>query len=108
MLEPLKNAITFDGKNSFCTLQDICTIPHGFLKTLKIHLHILFYIVAKFSSSGREDVDVRTLGRGRPFMFEIVNSRKVNFTPEELLEVQKDINKDTKDIFIRDLQKVNK
>ena len=83
MLEPLKNAITFDGKNSFCTLQDIYTIPHGFcrfsdvLKTLKIHLHILFYIVAKFSSSGREDVDVRTLGRGRPFMFEIVNSYNI-------------------------------
>jgi tRNA pseudouridine synthase 10 len=53
-------------------------------------------------------VDVRTLGRGRPFMFEIINSRTVNFTPEELLQIQKDINNNTKDIFVRDLQVVNK
>ncbi len=34
---------------------------------------------ARFSSSGREDIDVRTLGRGRPFMFEVVNPRRTKF-----------------------------
>ena len=34
---------------------------------------------ARFSSSGREDIDVRTLGRGRPFMFEVVNPRRTMF-----------------------------
>ena len=29
----------------------------------------------KFSSAGREDIDVRMLGGGRPFAFEIVNAR---------------------------------
>merc|ERR1712007_363983 len=67
-----------------------------------------FGIVAKFSSSGREDVDVRTLGRGRPFMFEIVNSRKVNFTLEELSNIQSKINSKSKDIYVRDLQVVKK
>lgn len=31
-----------------------------------------------FSSSGREDVDVRCLGNGRPFALEIADSRKMN------------------------------
>ena len=66
------------------------------------------FLVAKFSSSGREDVDVRTLGRGRPFMFEIVNSRKVNFTSEELSKIQDNINTNSKEIFVRDLQVVKK
>ena len=68
----------------------------------------LLIVVAKFSSSGREDVDVRTLGRGRPFMFEIVNSRKVNFTLEELSNIQSKINSKSKDIYVRDLQVVKK
>ena len=67
-----------------------------------------YFLVAKFSSSGREDVDVRTLGRGRPFMFEIVNSRKVNFTSEELSKIQDNINTNSKEIFVRDLQVVKK
>merc|ERR1712110_242055 len=64
--------------------------------------------VAKFSSSGREDVDVRMLGKGRPFLFELVNSRKVNLTSTELDTIQCDINLLTKDIFVRDLQLVTK
>ena len=71
-------------------------------------LTVLHFLVAKFSSSGREDVDVRTLGRGRPFMFEIVNSRKVNFTSEELSKIQDNINTNSKEIFVRDLQVVKK
>eukprot|EP00899_Mesostigma_viride_P020989 jgi/Mesvir1/28892/Mv17985-RA.3 len=31
----------------------------------------------KFGSSGREDIDVRMMGRGRPFLIEIVNARGV-------------------------------
>lgn len=64
--------------------------------------------VAKFSSSGREDVDVRMLGKGRPFLFELVNSRKVNLTATDLETMQCDINLLTKDIFVRDLQLVKK
>lgn len=63
---------------------------------------------AKFSSSGREDVDVRTLGRGRPFMFEIANSRKTFFTPKELAAMQLEINQSSQDIRVRDLQVVPK
>ena len=45
-----------------------------------------FFIISdlKFSSSGREDVDVRMLGLGRPFLFELVNPRKVYFSKEEM------------------------
>lgn len=84
-------------------------MPSSVEELMQEHLKNAFtFDFAKFSSSGREDVDVRTLGRGRPFMFEIINSRTVNFTPEELLQIQKDINNNTKDIFVRDLQVVNK
>ena len=79
-----------------------------FSGTRHISLTNLNFLVAKFSSSGREDVDVRTLGRGRPFMFEIVNSRKVNFTSKELSKIQGNINANSKDIFVRDLQVVRK
>ncbi|RXG68625.1 putative tRNA pseudouridine synthase Pus10 [Armadillidium vulgare] len=33
----------------------------------------------KFSSSGREDVDVRCLGRGRPFVIEFTNPHRIHF-----------------------------
>ena len=62
----------------------------------------------KFSSSGREDVDVRMLGLGRPFLFELVNPRKVYFTLDEMLKMQESINSSSLDIFIRDLQVVSK
>eukprot|EP00069_Balaena_mysticetus_P020909 bmy_03005T0 len=41
-----------------------------------------------FSSSGREDVDVRTLGNGRPFAIELVNPHRVHFTSQEIKELQ--------------------
>ena len=40
---------------------------------------------AKFSSSGREDVDVRMLGTGRPFLFEIANPRKTKSVSKIIL-----------------------
>ncbi|EEB10994.1 conserved hypothetical protein [Pediculus humanus corporis] len=62
----------------------------------------------KFSSSGREDVDVRTLGNGRPFVVEILNPRKVKIDQQYMLEIEKEINKSTNDVFVRDLQIVQK
>lgn len=45
----------------------------------------------KFHAAGREDIDVRMLGTGRPFLFEIQNAREV---PSELLvkEIESKIN----------------
>ncbi|KAJ1923435.1 hypothetical protein IWQ60_005878 [Tieghemiomyces parasiticus] len=42
----------------------------------------------KFVGSGREDVDVRMLGTGRPFYIELVNPRRAHLTPEELDNVR--------------------
>jgi tRNA pseudouridine synthase 10 len=42
----------------------------------------------RFSASGREDVDVRMLGNGRPFVIEFINPHRVNFTREQLNQLQ--------------------
>ncbi len=63
---------------------------------------------AKFSSSGREDVDVRMLGRGRPFLFEVTNPRKTKFTAQDMDALSTLINETTKDLQVRDLQIVSK
>ena len=42
----------------------------------------------RFSASGREDVDVRMLGSGRPFVVELINPRRVNFTREQMKAAQ--------------------
>lgn len=65
-------------------------------------------VECKFSASGREDVDVKMLGNGRPFVIELVNPKKSDFTAEDFLQMQKEINTSTKDIFIRDLQAVSR
>ncbi|XP_052270788.1 tRNA pseudouridine synthase Pus10-like isoform X2 [Dreissena polymorpha] len=62
----------------------------------------------KFSSSGREDVDVRMLGNGRPFVLELVNPRCRSFTQEQMNKIQESINAATTDIQCRDLQIVTK
>ncbi|XP_048208824.1 tRNA pseudouridine synthase Pus10 isoform X3 [Perognathus longimembris pacificus] len=61
-----------------------------------------------FSSSGREDVDVRTLGNGRPFAIELVNPHRVHFTSQEIKELQQKINKSSDKIQVRDLQLVTR
>ncbi|XP_075391956.1 tRNA pseudouridine synthase Pus10 [Tenrec ecaudatus] len=61
-----------------------------------------------FSSSGREDVDVRTLGTGRPFAIELVNPHRVHFTSQEIKELQQKINKSSNKIQVRDLQLVTR
>ncbi|NXK45489.1 PUS10 synthase, partial [Chauna torquata] len=61
-----------------------------------------------FSSSGREDVDVRTLGNGRPFAIELVNPRRIHFTAEEMKGLQQAINNSSDKIQVRDLQLVTR
>ncbi|XP_074188123.1 tRNA pseudouridine synthase Pus10 isoform X2 [Rhinolophus sinicus] len=61
-----------------------------------------------FSSSGREDVDVRTLGNGRPFAIELVNPHRVHFTSQEIKELQQKINNASNKIQVRDLQLVTR
>uniref|UniRef100_A0A8C5ZRS7 tRNA pseudouridine(55) synthase n=1 Tax=Marmota marmota marmota TaxID=9994 RepID=A0A8C5ZRS7_MARMA len=61
-----------------------------------------------FSFSGREDVDVRTLGNGRPFAIELVNPHRVHFTSQEIKELQQKINKSSNKIQVRDLQLVSR
>lgn len=39
--------------------------------------------------TGREDVDVRMLGSGRPFVLELSNARLGMPSPEQLLDVQR-------------------
>jgi tRNA pseudouridine synthase 10 len=40
----------------------------------------------KFHGAGREDLDVRMLGRGRPFVFEVVGARVLDVDLEDLAE----------------------
>jgi tRNA pseudouridine synthase 10 len=66
------------------------------------------FLGIKFSSSGREDVDVRTLGRGRPFVCELLNPHKVKFTAEQVQKLEADINNNSKEVAVHDLQIVKK
>jgi tRNA pseudouridine synthase 10 len=63
-----------------------------------------------FASSGREDVDVRMLGRGRPFTFKLKNPTNVErYNDETLRLIEKFINKKyVGSVSVRDLQIVNK
>lgn len=58
-----------------------------------------------FSASGREDMDVRMLGRGRPFIMEVINPKIPQLTDEEYHTLQDLINeKAEKNIWVLDLQ----
>ncbi|XP_030636619.1 tRNA pseudouridine synthase Pus10 [Chanos chanos] len=61
-----------------------------------------------FSSSGREDVDVRTLGNGRPFAMELLNPHRSQFTKAEIRQLQEAINQSSDKIRVRDLQIVTR
>ncbi|XP_012677961.2 putative tRNA pseudouridine synthase Pus10 [Clupea harengus] len=61
-----------------------------------------------FSSSGREDVDVRTLGNGRPFAMELLNPHRLKFNKMEVRQLQEEINQSSDKIRIRDLQLVTR
>ena len=62
----------------------------------------------RFSASGREDVDVRMLGSGRPFLIEIINPRKVIVSETELSQLQDSINSGTDAISVKQLKVVSK
>ncbi|XP_070846907.1 tRNA pseudouridine synthase Pus10 [Chaetodon trifascialis] len=61
-----------------------------------------------FSSSGREDVDVRTLGNGRPFAMELLNPHRSRLSKVEMKQLQETINKSSDKIRVRDLQIVSR
>ena len=61
-----------------------------------------------FFASGREDVDVRMLGTGRPFAVELSNPRNVCLSQEDLKKVQESINKNTDLISVQLLTEVSK
>jgi tRNA pseudouridine synthase 10 len=61
-----------------------------------------------FNASGREDIDVRCLGNGRPFIIEFIQPKRTSFSLEELKTYQNLINKSTNDIAIRDLQAITR
>lgn len=62
----------------------------------------------RFSASGREDVDVRMLGSGRPFVVEIINPHRLRLTRTELAQLQQNINSSTKRVKVRSLQFVTR
>ncbi|XP_034248513.1 tRNA pseudouridine synthase Pus10 [Thrips palmi] len=62
----------------------------------------------RFSSSGREDVDVRMLGRGRPFFCELINPHRVHLEPKHFRAIEREILSTTKDVSARHLQIVSK
>lgn len=63
-----------------------------------------------FAGSGREDVDVRMLGKGRPFAFKILNPKDVeSYNDQTLAQIHEFVNsKYSGKIRIRDLQIVTK
>lgn len=61
-----------------------------------------------FSSSGREDVDVRCLGPGRPFVLEIMDSNKSLLPDNVAATIEASINGQMKGISVCDLQMVKR
>lgn len=62
----------------------------------------------KFLSAGREDIDVRMLGRGRPWAMEMINPRRPKVSAEEFKQAQREMNAGANGlVFISDLQEVS-
>ncbi|KAH7696307.1 Protein Y48C3A.20, partial [Aphelenchoides avenae] len=77
-------------------------------KTLETHFAA---DATRFIASGREDIDVRMLGSGRPFAVQLLNARKVaslrpKVVAETLARLTEEVNKDI-DIDISPLVKVS-
>lgn len=68
--------------------------------------HVMPAASYKFSSSGREDVDVRCLGDGRPFVVECINPRRQCLSETEFLTLEKSI-EDPDKIVVKDLKMVS-
>ncbi|XP_037072190.1 tRNA pseudouridine synthase Pus10-like [Pollicipes pollicipes] len=62
----------------------------------------------RFSASGREDVDVRTLGRGRPFVAELADPHVAQLSAEQLRQLQRTVNAVHPEVRVRDLQLVTR
>ncbi|GAM25172.1 hypothetical protein SAMD00019534_083470, partial [Acytostelium subglobosum LB1] len=60
-----------------------------------------------FVSSGREDIDVRMLGEGRPFFLEITNPHKILLTYDDFRKIEETINSNA-DIRVSRLQFITK
>lgn len=62
----------------------------------------------KFHAAGREDIDVRMLGSGRPFVLQCENPQKVYFSKEELKQIQEEVNKSTDAVQISNLRRITR
>jgi len=62
----------------------------------------------KFLASGREDVDVRMLGTGRPFAFECVNPKKTVLSLKEARQLEDLVNGEHKQVRVNSLSMVTK
>ena len=62
----------------------------------------------RFSSSGREDVDVLMLGQGRPFLLELINPMNVSVGELELEAIEKEVNAETEQVAVHKLKAVSK
>ena len=49
----------------------------------------IFCLEVVFTASGREDIDVKCLGKGRPFILEFLFPKKTQFTKSELKQYTK-------------------
>ena len=58
--------------------------------------------------TGREDMDVRMLGYGRPFVMEVTNARAVMPSREWFTEAEKALNASGVGVEVRKLQPVEK
>lgn len=63
--------------------------------------------MVRFIASGREDVDVRCLGSGRPFVIELPDTQHTKVTFLEFRALEKEINK-SPDLHVQDLQLVKR
>ncbi|KAF2077516.1 hypothetical protein CYY_001215 [Polysphondylium violaceum] len=61
-----------------------------------------------FTTSGREDIDVRMLGKGRPFFIEIMNPHKIFFKYNDFRSMEDKINSNTDKIKVSNLQIITK
>ncbi|MFW9826641.1 MAG: tRNA pseudouridine(54/55) synthase Pus10 [Candidatus Thorarchaeota archaeon] len=87
----------YTGKQYMISVEDL--ISTEFIKRSKA-------TDLKFHGAGREDIDVRMLGSGRPFILELRNPKVRNI---DLKEIQKKVNKSNKKkVKIHDLEFSNK
>ena len=63
----------------------------------------------RFSSSGREDVDVLMLGSGRPFLLELLNPHDISVDNARLQGIEEEVNRTMKEmVAVNQLRRVGK